>query len=570
MFVRVAWYMPSSEIIIAGEKAEYTLKCTDGQYSMSFRDEKKNKQRPVNSARDPKRESERLLGAFSLKEGIIAIVQGASALNLLETVVNQKKQSGGLIIAVESDSRLAKTLQTEFQDLFSQVLLIYPECGFDMNDILEEIEIENIAGYRSFVLQGSLQIDPEYYNSVFEDFKNSFSSRVSDLFTRIEFEPRWITNALVNSGKIQNSIFANQVFGIGKGYHAALISSGPSLRESIDVLKNNREKFFVAVVDSAYRVLVRHGITPDLIFSLDSQGYTLRHICGLPQGEKNRPPFLYADLVANPQIMYRWKGPLILGTTAQYAGDRRVVTPGCDYIEDNLHVHLGDVQSGGSVATSLFDLLRTMEFDSITLFGQDFAFTHREIHTTGTHHTDLWLSKNTDRLNSLENINQSVMNKRKIHWEKSNAGQDVAVDYVFSLYRHWFEKAIEQLSIPVYLASDSGSKIKGTILGIPEIKNSSAEVVERLIEIAEKPKVTDNIILPIYNSILKSEYSTKLIETFLFLNKIGRKLIIKQKRESVSANESRVNYEDEIEQEREVFWGRLQKKIKIYKPKAQP
>ncbi|MES0491537.1 MAG: 6-hydroxymethylpterin diphosphokinase MptE-like protein [Leptospirales bacterium] len=565
--------MPSSEIIITGEKAEYTLKSIDGQYSISFRDEKKNKQRPVNSARDPKRESDRLLGSFCLKEGLIALVQGGAALNSLETLVHQKKQHGGLIIAVESDNMLAKTLQNEFPSIFSQVLFIYPECGFDINDVLEEIEIENVAGYRSFSLQGSVQMDNQYYSSVFADFNKSFSSRVSDLLTRIEFEPRWITNALVNSGRIKNAIFANQVFGSGKGYHAALISSGPSLRSSIDVLKQNRDNFFVAVVDSAYRVLLRHGITPDLVFSLDSQGYTLRHICGLPQGNKGQPPFLYADLVSNPQLLYRWKGPLILGTTAQYSGERRVVTPGCDYIEDNLDLRFGDVQSGGSVATSLFDLLRTMEFDSITLFGQDLAFTHREIHTMGTHHTDLWLSKNTDRLNSLENISHKVMRKRKIHWEKSNAGEEIPVDYVLSLYRHWFEKAIEKLSIPVYMASDLGAKVEGTIMGIPDIKSKSVEVIKKLVRISEKShetkNKTENRALDLFNSILKSQYNAGLIKTFSFLHKIGRKLIIKQNRESVSAAEQTMDYEKEIEQEREVFWGRLQKKIKIYKAKAQ-
>ena len=62
-------------------------------------------------------------------------------------------------------------------------------------------------------------------------------------------------------------------------------------------------------------------------------------------GEQGKFPILYADVVANPQVVYRWKGPLIMGSTAQYMGDKRTITPGYDFLEERiLKQSIGDVQ----------------------------------------------------------------------------------------------------------------------------------------------------------------------------------------------------------------------------------
>ena len=58
---------------------------------------------------------------------------------------------------------------------------------------------------------------------------------------------------------------------------------------------------------------------------------------------------------------------------------------------EDADIFLGDVQSGGSVATSGLDLLRGLGYDPIILIGQDRAYTGREIHSTGTHHNEKWL-----------------------------------------------------------------------------------------------------------------------------------------------------------------------------------
>ena len=54
----------------------------------------------------------------------------------------------------------------------------------------------------------------------------------------------------------------------------------------------------------------------------------------------------------------------------------REVTAGGDIVTEKIG-DIGDVQSGGSVATSAFDILRQMGFSPIYLVGQDLAYTGR-------------------------------------------------------------------------------------------------------------------------------------------------------------------------------------------------
>ena len=106
---------------------------------------------------------------------------------------------------------------------------------------------------------------------------------------------------------------------------------------------------------------------------------------------------------------------------------------------------VGDIQSGGSVATSAFDLLLNLGCSPIILVGQDLAYTGREIHCSGTHHNDEWLPRYT-RFYNLDTINQNVVRRRKIKYVPAYGGAGTVIsDFVFDLYRGWFEDSARKV-----------------------------------------------------------------------------------------------------------------------------
>jgi hypothetical protein len=138
----------------------------------------------------------------------------------------------------------------------------------------------------------------------------------------------------------------------------------------------------------------------------------------------------------------------------------RETTPSMDWCERYLP-ELGDLQSGGSVATSVFDLMLNLGCDPIILIGQDLAYTGREIHSAGTHHNDDWLPKYTRFLN-LDTINQRVIRKRSIKYVEAVGGGTVITDFVLDLYRHWFEDSAAKVAVTVINATEGGARIANT------------------------------------------------------------------------------------------------------------
>ena len=525
---------------ITGKFATYRFGYEDGRFSI-FADTEKLKGHSLVSQRDPVREAERHIGAFRLKPGMLALVAGVGHLPMLEMLAEQLKTregKGGLIIAFEADTELYLALKKARPDIFADVAVIVPENVTVMAELVEHLDVENFVGYRTFENRGSLELQSSFYAQAITDFKQKLASRFSDLFTRLEFEERWVFNALSKLPLLSSARPVSSLFGLGKGSEAILVSTGPSLRSTLENLRSVKNDYFIACADSAYRVLVRAGIRPHLVFSLDSQAHTTKHFGLLPRGKKNEFPLLVCDAVSNPVVARDWQGEMAISFTAQYIDDRRVVSPGCDYLEEQKvfagagELIPGDLQSGGSVATSLFDLLRLMQFDRIIFLGQDLAYTHREIHTPGTHHTDEWLARTTNRLQPLENINERVLRRRHTKREVSLTGKPIVTDYILSLYRDWFVTAMQRIENRVANATRDGLQIPGAEKLTVIERSSTGKVAQILSEYlkAGELEVDKAKLSEIGQKIRAARRHELPAESLSFMRYIGRKFAIKAMR----------------------------------------
>lgn len=219
---------------------------------------------------------------------------------------------------------------------------------------------------------------------------------------------------------------------------------------------------------------MKFGIVPDGVITLDAQTHSFFHFMG---AESSNVP-LFADLVSSPSILRSQKFTKIVHSlTAKYVVDasgefKREVTAGSKTAEKLLGP-IGDIQSGGSVATTAFDLLRNLGCKPIFLVGQDLAYSGREIHSTGTHHNEKWLTL-IGRTQSLEKINEVIIRKRDTRLVRSAEGGLVLTDYVLDLYRHWFEESFRSLDFSVYNVNSRGAQIANC-------KNVSLEEADRIL-----------------------------------------------------------------------------------------
>ena len=453
---------------------------TEGEYFLE-----KNS-RPYCSTIAPKKQAERLVLEKKIKDNHLIIVLGCGNPHLLE-LLNSIMREGQILIMVDENPGVVQILWEKF------LLKILEKAGRHifggeaslslLYNYVESLPIENLTGVLFFRNPTDNQFHKEYYQSLEERISKLFSSKMSDLLTKFEFERIWVKNTICSilryseksSPRFPINILENKI----REIPAILVSAGPSLRSQCSFLKSIRDKVFILSCDTSLKVLIKFGIIPDGVMTLDAQTHSYFHFMG--EDLKNIP--LFADMVVSPQLIRSMSFlSIIHSQTAKFQIDAagnpiRESTAGSELVSQYLG-NQGDIQSGGSVATSAFDVLKYLGFKKIILMGQDLAYTGREIHSTGTHHNEKWLTL-LNRKNSLERINEVIVRKRKTKLIPSAGGNEVLTDYVLELYRHWFEESALNVDIEIFNISSKGALIKN-------INNINLEKAETYFKNIEK------------------------------------------------------------------------------------
>jgi hypothetical protein len=438
---------------------KYKLSDTPSGYkTLLYIDPESSREFRLHSAYDPLTESEKIVNTFMPGRSNLIIVAGLGLGYHIKYL--RQKYSNYLIVAIEKDSEVLEIVRQYYPENLKDVSVIHSKGA--IASVFEQLDIAMIRGVSAYIHRPSYLLDKEYYDSILKDIKEYFSSRVSDLLTRFEFEENWISHIFSNVHYLYSSTPVSNLFGKFRDIPGIIVSAGPSLKKNVNLLKDLRDRALIVCVDTALKVLQKHNIVPHLVMTLDSQKYSLKHFLGL----KDMNPALLADIVSYPRLLESYSGEKIFSTTSKFFSDRsgnlkRETTPVWDWVEQYTGP-IGDIQSGGSVATSVFDFFLNIGCSPIILVGQDLAYTGREIHCTGTHHNEEWLPK-TSRFVNLETINQNVIRRRKIKYVEAFGGKGTVIsDFVFDIYKYWFKNSAGKVSIPVINATEGGARIDNT------------------------------------------------------------------------------------------------------------
>ncbi len=413
----------------------------------------------IHSAYDPDREAQRAVDGFSVGRASLIAVYGMGLGYHLDSL--RRKFPGMPIVAVEHDPEVVDIARATCPRHLDGVAVVTSAAG--LPGIFDEIDISGFRGIAHYTHRPSYLLYREFYDSIMREMGQYVSSKISDLLTRVEFEERWAWNILANAGHLFSSARVGNCFGAFAGCPGIIVSAGPGLRANADVLARMRDRALIVAVDTAAPVLRKKNIIPHIIMTIDAQNYSIKHFLG----QRDDGAVLLADMVCCPHVLRSYRGPRIVSTTSKFytppdGGTKREASPLMDWIE-RYAGPVGDVQSGGSVATSAFDLLLNLGCSPIILVGQDLAYTGREIHCSGTHHNDEWQTRIT-RFMNLDTINQGVVRRRKIKRVPAFGGAGTVIsDFVFDLYRGWFEDSAGRVGVPVINATESGARIANAV-----------------------------------------------------------------------------------------------------------
>lgn len=113
------------------------------------------------------------------------------------------------------------------------------------------------------------ELFPDYYAEIGKIIQNEIGHVMCGLNTQKNIGPMFFENLMRNFTECLNSANLGSVYDLWSGKPAMVVGAGPSLSDNIDYIKKYRDKFALFSVDSAVPVLVKNGVIPDLVATVD-------------------------------------------------------------------------------------------------------------------------------------------------------------------------------------------------------------------------------------------------------------------------------------------------------------
>jgi len=314
---------------------------------------------------------------------------------------------------------------------------------------LNEVEYEPVLR-KVLALQNMAFLKEEVHPNYREFYLEKIVEKIRALDSYImSIKIEYNSGARFQRNMVQN-VFSNMKY-LCEGYHvkqiagaippngtAILVSAGPSLNKNMHELKNAKNKAFILAVDTVVKPLLKNGIIPDAIVTIDPD-----------------KPVELIEMKEAEEI------PIIAPATAQYTLlDHQKKAKKFFYFDGYYlpaHIYqinekvLPEAASGGSVACSGFSLLYKMGFKTIILAGQDLAYTGNKSYVDGAF----------QEIMPEEDTADMVM-------VKGNYEDKLPTELVLKVYLEWFEMYIEGMKkhndVRVVNATEGGAFIKGTEL----------------------------------------------------------------------------------------------------------
>jgi hypothetical protein len=178
-------------------------------------------------------------------------------------------------------------------------------CG---EDVLQFIG--SLTGRYDYLFYNKLQVlcypplkraSGSKYQDIEKAVENGVDTLVEDSVTIGKFARVWLRNFIINYSNVKKIRLISSLFGTAKGT-AVVTGAGPSLDRALPNIKVSRRSIFLIATDASVKPLIRNGVKPDLIVTIDPQAYVRCHFEGLDRGYIEEIPAVL-NLLSFPSVV---------------------------------------------------------------------------------------------------------------------------------------------------------------------------------------------------------------------------------------------------------------------------
>lgn len=267
-------------------------------------------------------------------------------------------------------------------------------------------------------------------------------SKLVDVNTITKFSQRWLFNTIQNLSFINNTNTGYKIADLENkfvGQTALVIGAGPSLRDNIEKIKENRSKYVIFAVNKVVKTLLENAITPDFIVCMDA-GNMEKTLGGLEPHFSNINCIM--DLRTDEVLPQKgFKKTFFVFSETDFLAQKLAKF-------NNL---MKLYETGGSATTLALCAATKLGFSKIVLVGVDLAFKDNVIYSSG---------ETMNRI-SQEQIVVDNTTKNVVQVESVKGGMVYTRDD-YQVAIHHFESVIKELGCTeVYNITTFGAKIEG-------------------------------------------------------------------------------------------------------------
>ncbi|UTY23774.1 motility associated factor glycosyltransferase family protein [Treponema denticola] len=316
--------------------------------------------------------------------------------------------------------------------------------GLYPKDVLDFFESKSFFALPIFKIHSLIDVSASWF-SEFEALKKRRNEKTNlNKNTLKKFGKLWLKNFLKNKTQVENLPGILHLKNLFYSYPCMIIAAGPGLDDTINLVKENEDKFIIIAADTAVRACHRHGLKPDFILLMDAQYWNYLHLADLDISDS----ILITESSVYPAV-FRLKTKAKFLCTSMF--------PLAQYIE-NLIGEKGKLVTGGSVATACWDFARILGCPEIIFAGLDLAFSDFQTHFKGSRFEED-VNAFSNRFFPSETASHLSLYSASPQLKEGYEGK-VLSDKRMEMYAWWFESKIAEFpDIKTYKLLPRGLKI---------------------------------------------------------------------------------------------------------------
>ncbi|MFC1504445.1 motility associated factor glycosyltransferase family protein [Spirochaetota bacterium] len=419
---------------------------------------KENVPYALSSKYSPKKEAQRIIEEHKEKNADIILLIGMGNIELCRQILQEYKDAVKIFIEKEMriiDLAAEHLFKGEERVQWGGAKAVYILHEDDYKEALKDIFAGNVSKKISiFVNRQEAVLFEEFTKNVHDEIIKTFDRKSINITTISRFEKLWFKNIIKNTRILFHSPGIKELFGMFTDIPCIIVCAGPSLNKNLDILKERSGSALVIASDTIYKTLLFHGIVPDIVVSVDPQKINARYLENISEEEKEGTFYIFEPAICNTTVR-AYEGRVFFFDTifpfykiiTKYTGE------------------MGEINMGGSVATTIYDIALKLGCSPITFIGLDLSYSNDTYHVKGTMYEEMWFS-GIDRFDTYEMKSFKLLDYFKLKKITDINGKEAYMDAKFTMFQRWFEDNIRKKAkgALIYNSTEGGA-------GIPEVEN---------------------------------------------------------------------------------------------------